>query len=99
VWPAKHLREFARNSAAEVMDITHRAFSCGDDLGAALILTALDGVAMPAATALLMAHDPDHYTIADQRAWKSLTSKGEIDNSKLSWRKRWIPYLEVCRRV
>lgn len=99
VWPEKHLRAFDRNSPETVRDLTRRAFACPDELGAILILTVLDGVGIPVASALLVAHDASRYTVADSRAWKSLVNNGHLQGITGSWKTCWLPYLAACRKI
>jgi hypothetical protein len=100
VWKAKHLREFAKNTDYEVKDVTARAFACVDDLAAVMTLTALVGVSVPAGSALLVAHDPDRFTIADTRAWASLTGHNYlVEFADAPWPRCWLAYLQTCRGI
>jgi hypothetical protein len=92
------LRNLARQTDEEIRDLTGRAFRCNDDLGAVLILCEMKGVGVPISSAILMARNPRKYTVADNRAWNSLTAHGLLkDYESTSWRRAWIPYLTTCR--
>jgi hypothetical protein len=94
-------------------DLTRRAVACNDDLGAWLIAQHILGVGPALASAMLMAHDPERFTVIDARAYRSvvllaqtgvLTGNG-IDPTRLIERARfsaagtWLAYLHACRAL
>lgn len=83
----------AANTAADVRDITRMAFSAPEHLQHR-VLTLLDGVQQPTATALLSVAFPDRHTIVDFRTRGALARLGEWDGAG-----GYLPYLRVCRRL
>jgi hypothetical protein len=99
LWSPRALARLATVDEAFVRDVTERAFSNGDDLAALLILTVLPSVGIPVASAVLTTHDPNRFTVADRRAWTSVQALGSLTElDGLSWERRWLPYLKVCRQ-
>jgi hypothetical protein len=101
----------AGNDHAQADDLTRRAVACNDDLGAWLIAQRILGVGPALASAMLMAHDPERFTVLDVRAYRSiqllaqtgvLASRG-VDPTRLLERARfgaagtWLAYLDACR--
>jgi hypothetical protein len=83
----------ASNPAVDVRDITSAAFLVPERLQHR-VLTLLDGVRVPTATALLTVAFPDRHTIIDVRCTEALGRLGEWDGTG-----GYRPYLEVCRRL
>ena len=100
LWPQRKIDAMRTLSQNEVISLTGRAFSCADELGALLILTLIPGARTAGASAILMAHDPERYTVMDIRALRSLISLGlwskGAQGSQASGL-RWLDYLHVCR--
>lgn len=65
----------ARNTEADVVDITRTAFAAPDRLRHR-VLTLLHGVQVPMASAVLTVWQPDRYTVIDRRAVASLRRLG-----------------------
>ena len=66
------------------------------------ILTALNGVNYPAASAILMFYDRTQYPIIDIRVWKQLYKAGLVTTNARgqSFRlKEWEKYLEIIRTL
>ncbi len=83
----------ATNPAADVRDITRLAIAAPERL-AHRILTLLDGVRVPTATALLAVVFPDRHTVLDVRSTEALARLGCWDNAG-----GYRTYVEVCRRL
>jgi hypothetical protein len=83
----------ALNSQDDVRDVTRLAFAAPERLQHR-ILTLLDGVRTPTATALLAVAFPDRHTILDVRTTEALTRLGSWDGSG-----GYRAYLDVCRRL
>jgi hypothetical protein len=83
----------ASNPAADVRDITSAAFLAPERLQHR-VLTLLDGVRVPTATALLTVALPNRHTIIDVRSTEALGRLGAWDGTG-----GYRPYLEVCRRL
>lgn len=79
--------------------LTRRAFACQDELGALRILTLIPSVGPAGASAILMAHDPNRFTVMDVRAIKSLHFLGRWNGEKFGWSASafgWPTYLATC---
>lgn len=87
-------------SEARIEDLTRRAFGCGDDLGALLIVDVLPGVGAALGSSILMANDPDRYTVMDTRSLKSLRALGLFSSRWSDANEReWLDYLAACRSL
>lgn len=78
LWPKRKIESMRAFPAGQVESLSRRAFLCADDLGALRILMLIPGAQAAGASAILMAHNPDLFTVMDVRAIKSLI-----------WLKRW----------
>lgn len=94
---ARATGRMSRNTDDEIQEITGLALSASEPLRHR-ILTLLKGVGVPMASALLMAWDPEKYTVIDVRAVSSLVAHGEISptEGKLP---PYLEYLQVCREI
>src|SRR3954447_14884920 len=95
-WKSQRTRALLRrNRTATIESITARAL--GDTDERVSILTALQGVSDPVASALLTVWDPERYTVFDYRAVETLRLARELPASG-----KYPPvglYLDVCRRL
>ncbi len=94
---ARATSRMSQNTDNEIHEITGLALSASEPLRHR-ILTLLKGVGVPMASALLMAWDPQEYTVIDVRAVSSLVAHGEISPTE----GKLPPYLEclqVCRKI
>ena len=66
------LKQYESNEEKMVREITKLAFAAKNDVLKLHILTALNGVNYPAASAILMFYDPKKYPVLDIRVWKQL---------------------------
>lgn len=66
------LKHYESNEEKMVREITKLAFAAKNDVLKLHILTALNGVNYPAASAILMFYDPKKYPVLDIRVWKQL---------------------------
>jgi hypothetical protein len=94
----------ARNTIASlpvdyVLDVVARAINNSDDLASYTLLAEIKGMqsGWAIASAILMASNPDRFTVYDRRALKSLSVSGllQSDPSKGTW----LNYLHSCRAV
>lgn len=83
----------AGNSPDDVRDITGLALSAPERVQHQ-VLTLLDGVRVPTATALLAVVFPDRHTILDVRSTEALARLGAWDGAG-----GYRTYLDVCRRL
>ena len=84
----------AKNNAAGVrkaLSGARHAMSAGDVRGAVLSLTALSGVSVKTASAILTAIDPGRYTVLDVRVLEAL---GRQDGQGVNL---YVDYLEFCQ--
>lgn len=86
-------KRIAANSAEDVRDVTRLAFTAPDRFQHC-VLTLLDGVGVPTATALLTVVFPDRHTVIDVRSTEALARLGCWDGAG-----GYRAYLEVCRRL
>jgi hypothetical protein len=101
MWRQKKIAAMRDLAEERVVDLTRRAFSCPDELGALTILTVLPGAGAAGASAMLMARDPARYTVMDVRAIRSLTTLGlwsEQQGTRASCL-FWPDYLVICREL
>lgn len=93
-------RGLAKEPDGRIEDITGRALSCNDDLGALLIVDVLQGVGPALGSAVLTAADPERYTVMDTRAIQSVRALGlpgaRFDNAD---HREWLDYLTTCRSL
>jgi len=83
-----------------IEELTRRAFASTDDLAALLILDVLAGVGPAVASSVLMANDPDRYTVMDRKALSSLRAWKLLGlASKEATAREWLDYLHACRRL
>lgn len=96
------LIHYLANSEKAVKDITALAFATKDDKMKVHILTALTGVNLPAASAILMFYNPNKYPVIDIRVWQQLYKAKLVDtNPKGQGFKlyEWEIYLNVIRSL
>lgn len=82
-----------KNTAALVAEVLDIALSAKSDRVAIVALTALDGVGIPMASAIMTCVDPDRFTIIDVRALGTL---GEANRSVTP--AVYEQYLVYCRK-
>ena len=96
------LRFYEVNSETEVREITRLAFATRNDRLKVHILTALKGVNIPAASAILMFYDRKKFPVIDIRVWQQLhKAKLVKTNQKGKGFKlaEWEIYLNVIRNI
>lgn len=97
---ARQKKKYLDNSEQEVKDITSISFACNNEKIKILSLTALNGVSIPTASAILMLTDPENYGVIDIRVWQVLHSYGLVSKCEsgvgLSLN-NWVEYLKIIR--
>ncbi|MCW5911945.1 MAG: hypothetical protein KIT62_12770 [Cyclobacteriaceae bacterium] len=96
------LRHYQKNSEEDFLGISKIAFNSTDERIRIHILTALNGVNYPAASAILMFYDKTKYPIIDIRVWKQLYKAGLVDTNERGQGfrlKEWEKYLEIIRAL
>lgn len=101
LWPQRKIG--LMRAFPEATSLSRRAFTCPDELGALRILTLIPGVGTAGASAILMAHDPERYTVTDIRALKSLIWPLKLwsaaDQGAKPSSLTWPDYLNTCRSI
>jgi hypothetical protein len=94
-------------------ELTRRALTCNDDLGAWLIAQQILGFGPALASAMLMAYDRERFTVIDVRAFRSivlvvrtgsLTGRDVdpdplVQSARFSHARTWLAYLSACRAL
>jgi len=96
------LRHYVLNSDNDFKEISKIAFDSKNERVRIHMLTALNGVNYPAASAILMFYDPLQYPIIDIRVWKQLYKEGLVDTNARGQGfrlKEWVKYLQVIREL
>lgn len=75
------LKHYLANSEKAVKEITALAFATKDDTMKVHILTALTGVNLPAASAILMFYNPTKFPVIDIRVWQQLHKAKLVDTN------------------
>jgi hypothetical protein len=87
------------------VEVTRAAFAIhdgGSDLEARVrlgVLTALPGVAVPVASAILALADPEHYCVIDFRAWRAMFGEDRRDFSIPQYLAYRRPVLELASEL
>ena len=84
----------ARNTASAIAAATCEALDPADERARLAALTALNGVAVPVASALLHFAMPDRYPILDYRALASLGDHKRRTQYTVAF---WLDYVERCQ--
>jgi len=82
-----------KNTDEEIADALHLAMVAKTERAAIAVLTGLNGVQVPVASAILTAIDPERFTIIDFRALQALNAEHPIT---LDF---YLDYLDECRRL
>lgn len=97
---ARAVRRYERNSAARVRRVSRAALATRDEWRRMELLTGLDGVSVPVASAILTLIDPQRYGVLDIRVWQLLFA---IDSVRKNPQGRgftlnhWDQYLQKLR--
>ncbi len=73
--PKKH---YLKNSDEKVISISRKVFSTKFEKRRIELLTSLNGVSIPAASAILTLTDPENYGVIDIRVWQILYLYGSV---------------------
>lgn len=96
------LKHYIANSETEVKEITTHAFASKSETLKIHILTALKGVSIPAASAILMFYNPSIYPVIDIRVWQQLY-KAKLVNTNPKGQdfklEEWEIFLSVIRSL
>ena len=100
-WKAvRAIRKAEANSEEVIENITKFAFGVENEEVKIRVLTSLNGVSVPMASAILTVFNPDKYGVIDIRAWHSLCNLGELQCKKDIYNfQDWILYLNTIRKL
>ena len=96
------LKHYLANNEKAVKEITTLAFATQNDTMKIHILTALNGVNLPAASAILMFYNPSKFPVIDIRVWQQLYKANLVETNPkgLSFKlQEWETYLAVIRSL
>ena len=94
-WKSPRARSRLRSNPPDLVElVTRRAFEAPDER--LTVLTSLQGVGEPMASAILSVWDPSRYTIFDVRAIATLTAAGQLPASP---KVGFGLYLATCRAL
>jgi hypothetical protein len=82
------------NTEEEIADALSLAANAKTERAAVAVLTGLNGVQVPVASAILTAIDPERYTVIDFRALEALDSKSPDRSVNF-----YLDYLDTCRQL
>jgi hypothetical protein len=94
-WKSARSKPLVTSSSTEIEEATSTAFASTDEAARMEALTALPGVEVPIASALLLFACGDDYPILDVKALASLGHKGR----SLYPTSFWLRYLECVRKL
>ncbi len=89
----------ARDPECFVVDSVARAISCNDDSGSMRLVCEINGIQLATGSALLMATNPDRFTVYDERALASLKSACVDLYREPVCMGEWLTFLNTCRRI
>ena len=102
-WKSPRLLRFYQvNTETEVKKITTLAFATRNDSLRVHILTALKGVNIPAASAILMFYDRKIFPVIDIRVWQQLHKAKLVKTNQMGKSFKlaeWEIYLNVIRNI
>jgi hypothetical protein len=96
------LRLYESNSNNNFETVSKIAFQQKDEKLKIHILTALNGVSIPAASAILMFYDQKKYPVIDIRVWRQLYRFGSVlenESGQGFTLNQWETYLKVIRQI
>jgi hypothetical protein len=96
------IRRCESNSHHRVRDVSRRVFIAKVEAERLDLLTSLDGVGIPTASAILTLTDPRRYGVLDIRAWQALHRLGAVQDRPGGQGFRpehWLQYLGILRAM
>jgi hypothetical protein len=102
LWSKAKIASLNSVADSDIHKVTSEAFASSSELGALRIMSMLPRLGEAGASAMLMAQNPERYTVMDRRTLASLTALGRWhmaqQGSKASAR-QWLNYLDACRKL
>jgi hypothetical protein len=96
----RSIRRCERNSAAAVEKTTQKAFRTKNERRKLELLTSLQGVSVPTASAILTLTNPERYGVIDIRVWQLLHALGSVKKNARGQGftfSHWFQYLQILR--
>jgi hypothetical protein len=101
MWKSSRQKQtYLKNKEEEIKEITSISFNCKNEKVKIISLTALEGVSIPTASAILTLVDPENYGVIDIRVWQVLYSFGLVSSCESGvglTLNDWIKYLQIIR--
>ncbi len=94
------IRYIASNREKRIMKITKAAFAARSERDKLALLTDLNGVSVPMASAILTLTNPKRYGVIDIRVWQLLFKMGTVGTNKGGANfnfKQWYRFLRILR--
>jgi hypothetical protein len=96
----RSIRRCEKNSARLVEQTAQKVFATRSEEAKIELLTALDGVSIPTASAILTLTDPVNYGVIDIRVWQVLHALGSVTSNpggqKFTF-EHWHQFLQILR--
>ncbi len=97
---ARAIRKAEANSEEAIEKITKFAFEIDNEEVKIRVLTSLNGVSIPMASAILTIPFPEKYGVIDIRGWHTLYNLGLVNYKKDVFNvKDWLLYLKIIREL
>ena len=94
------IRRCERNSGTVVEQTTQKVFATRSEMRKIELLTSLEGVSIPTASAIMTLTDPLRYGVIDIRVWQLLHTLGSVPSNpkgqKFSFQ-HWDQFLQILR--
>ena len=89
-----------KNPPQRVEKVTEAAYQLEDEFCQLALLTSLQGVATPTASAILTALDDQHHCVIDTRVWATLYRLGYFDREKERFKPEdYLKIIAIVRRM
>lgn len=96
------LKHYESNTETEIQEITKQSFETKNEKIRIHILTALNGVNYPGASAILMFYDRVNYPVIDIRVWQQLYNAQMVNSNPKGQNfslDQWINYISIIRKI
>jgi hypothetical protein len=95
------VRRCEKNSARAVEETTQKVFATRSEKTRIDLLTSLEGVSIPTASAILTLTDPRNYGVIDIRVWQVLHALGSVTSNPRGQNftcEQWLQFLRILRQ-
>ena len=96
----RSIRRCEKNSAKKVEEVSRKVLSTSSEKKRLELLTSLNGVSIPTASAILALTDPRNYGVIDIRVWQLLLALNSVRGNPKGQNftfKEWFHYLKILR--